>query len=199
MSDTQYDDLDFLAVEFEKNRPRLSHIALLKIPPKLLQLVGVDDILQETWLAVGQRLEHFQQAKNIPLFVRFRAMLLQTIIDMERKYIVCQKRDIGKVTSFDQADSDQTEVQQRWNRLADTMTSPRTKLAKQERYAMLHELLAKMPENDKAIIEMRHFENLTNQECAAALGIEEKNASIRYVRALKRFQGILLGQTEFQS
>lgn len=72
-------------------------------------------------------------------------------------------------------------------------------MAKQERYALLHKLLLAMPENDKLIIEMRHFENLSNQECAAALGIEEKNASIRYVRALKRFQNILLGQTEFQS
>jgi len=111
MDETKYDDLDNLAVAFEESRSRLRHIALMKMQPKLLQLIGVDDILQETWIAVGQRLEHFQKAKNIPVFVRFRTMLLQTIIDMERKYIVCQKRDIGNATSFDKSDSDQTDAQ----------------------------------------------------------------------------------------
>lgn len=199
MHNTTKHGLDQLALVFEASRHRLRNIALLKTNPRLLQLIDVDDLLQETWTGIIRRLEHFHKADAIPIFVRFRAMLLQTIVDMERKYIVCQKRDIKKSISFDQENTDKTEIQQRWNRLADTVTSPCTHLVKQERYTLLKELLEKLPENDKIIIEMRHFENLSNKECAAALGIEEKNASIRYVRALRRFQNILLEWTEFRS
>jgi len=35
-----------------------------------------------------------------------------------------------------------------------------------------------MPENDRAILVMHHFDGLGNAECAAALGIEPKTASI---------------------
>ena len=45
-----------------------------------------------------------------------------------------------------------------------------------------------MPENDRAILVMRHFDGMGNAECAAALGIDQKAASMRYVRALERLQ-----------
>lgn len=191
--------LEQLALDFDRSRPRLRHIALLRMNRSLLKIIDIDDILQETWSAVVRRMEHFQKAETIPLFVRFRTMLLQTIIDMERKYLLCQKRNIGKSVPLEPEDPDQTEVQQHWNHLVDTITSPCTRLAEQERHALLRDLLGQLPESDRIIIEMRHFEALSNKECAAALGIEEKNASIRYVRALRRFQQTLLEHTEFRS
>ena len=36
-----------------------------------------------------------------------------------------------------------------------------------------------------------HFEELSNTECAATLGIEAKAASIRYIRALKRMKELM--------
>ncbi len=57
-----------------------------------------------------------------------------------------------------------------------------------ERHAILRRALAVMPENDRAILVMRHFDGMGNAECAAALGLTEKAASIRYVRALKKLR-----------
>ena len=37
---------------------------------------------------------------------------------------------------------------------------------------------------------LRHFEELTSAETARVLGIEERAASKRYLRALKRLRGI---------
>ena len=184
--------LQDLALAFETSRPRLRHIAALKLNHQLSRLIGVDDIVQETWVAICARLEHFQKSEDIPLFVRFRAMLLQTITDIERKYLVCQKRDLAKSVSFDYEDPDKTREQQRWNALADTITSPRTRLARQDRHVLLLDHLARLPEDDKNIIELRHFENLRNKECATVL-VNGKNISIiLYVRALKRLNDILL-------
>jgi RNA polymerase sigma-70 factor, ECF subfamily len=44
---------------------------------------------------------------------------------------------------------------------------------------------------DREVLALRHFEELSNQETAEVLEIDEKAASIRYVRALKRLKAIL--------
>jgi RNA polymerase sigma-70 factor (ECF subfamily) len=38
---------------------------------------------------------------------------------------------------------------------------------------------------------LRHFEELSNSEVAEVLGIQQKAASIRYVRALKRLKAVM--------
>ena len=48
-----------------------------------------------------------------------------------------------------------------------------------------------MNETDREILALRHFEELTNKETAEVLGIEQKAASIRYVRALARLKEVL--------
>ena len=40
---------------------------------------------------------------------------------------------------------------------------------------------------------MRHYEGLGNQEVAAALGLSEAAASMRYLRALRRLRAELVG------
>ncbi|MBR5548882.1 MAG: RNA polymerase subunit sigma-24, partial [Kiritimatiellae bacterium] len=67
-----------------------------------------------------------------------------------------------------------------------------------ERHALLRGAIATLAENDRAIIELRHFDGMGNSECAAALGIEPKAASIRYVRALERLQQKLMELSCFQ-
>ena len=44
---------------------------------------------------------------------------------------------------------------------------------------------------DREILALRHLEELSNREAALELGIEEKAASKRYVRALRRLRDIL--------
>jgi RNA polymerase sigma-70 factor (ECF subfamily) len=44
---------------------------------------------------------------------------------------------------------------------------------------------------DQEVLALRHFEELTNSEVAEVLGIQQKAASIRYVRALKRLKAVM--------
>ena len=44
---------------------------------------------------------------------------------------------------------------------------------------------------DQEVLALRHFEELSNGEVAEVLGIGQKAASIRYVRALKRLRAVL--------
>ena len=198
MNDIDPNDLNWLAETFHGNRERLRHVAQLKINPALLRRLTVDDLLQEVFLAASKRLASLRREDSIPPFVKFRTILLQTITDLERKYLASQKRDVFKEVEMDRPQDDDNAATARWNLLADSVTSPRSRLAQAEKHHLLRKILADMPELDREILELRHFEELSNLECAAILGIEPKAASIRHVRALKRFQEKLSEYSEFR-
>jgi RNA polymerase sigma-70 factor (ECF subfamily) len=48
-----------------------------------------------------------------------------------------------------------------------------------------------MEELDREVLTLRHFEQLSNVEVAQVLGIQERAASMRYIRALRRLKAIL--------
>ena len=55
----------------------------------------------------------------------------------------------------------------------------------------LQEALNSMDALDREVLALRHFEHLTSAETAEVLGIKEKAAAMRYVRALRRLKDIL--------
>lgn len=75
--------------------------------------------------------------------------------------------------------------------LAAGVTSPSLALRRSEFCEQLHHALDQMDSIDREVLALRHFEELTNQEVAEVLGIQQKAASIRYVRALRRLKAIL--------
>jgi RNA polymerase sigma-70 factor (ECF subfamily) len=49
----------------------------------------------------------------------------------------------------------------------------------------------RLPEQDREVILMRHYEHLSNLEIAEALGLNPPAASMRYLRALRRLRQLL--------
>jgi len=62
-----------------------------------------------------------------------------------------------------------------------------------ERQLRLQAALDAMDPIDREILTLRHFEELTNSEAAAVLGLSKTAASNRYVRALVRLKDELTG------
>ena len=126
-----------------------------------------------------------------PIYYKLRTILLQTLADIERRNLKAQGRD-----AYREAESPESGVQgdgaSPFDDLAADITSPVSRVDRDERHAILRRALAAMPENDRAVLVLRHFDGMGNAECAAALGIEPKAASIRYVRALERLQQKLM-------
>jgi RNA polymerase sigma-70 factor (ECF subfamily) len=57
--------------------------------------------------------------------------------------------------------------------------------------SLMKESIASMDPIDQEALALRHFEELTNSEVAEVLGIQQKAASIRYFRALRRLKDVL--------
>ena len=72
-----------------------------------------------------------------------------------------------------------------------TFTSPSGAAARADLLGLVQSAIEQMDPIDREVLALRHFEELTNSEVAEALGIEQKAASIRYIRALRRLKEIL--------
>jgi len=77
------------------------------------------------------------------------------------------------------------------NLLLGRFTSPTQAAMRAERQLRLQEALNGMDRLDREILALRHFEELSNGETAAVLGLSKTAASNRYIRALKRLKEIL--------
>jgi RNA polymerase sigma-70 factor, ECF subfamily len=55
----------------------------------------------------------------------------------------------------------------------------------------LQDALNGMDPMDREVLTLRHFEELSNAETAAVLGLQKAAASNRYIRALKRLREVL--------
>ena len=86
-------DHDALAQLFSQNRDRLWRMISFRLDPRLHGRVDADDILQEAWLAAVQRIEYFLSDATRSIFVWFRLIVSQTLIDLHRRHLGTQKRN----------------------------------------------------------------------------------------------------------
>ena len=193
---------DRLAAAFAEHRQRLTALATKKLNPILLKRMSEEDVLSEAYVNAAKRLDYFAARDDVPTYYKLRTILLQTICDIERRHLQAQGRDAYKELRVESGkfgvDGGGSDGDVYVGELPADITSPASRVDRDERHAILRRALAAMPENDRAIIELRHFDGMGNSECAAALGIEPKAASIRYVRALERLQQKLMELSCFQ-
>ena len=174
---------DNLAAAFAENRQRLSALAEKRLNPILLKRMNAEDVLSETYANAAKRLDYFAAQGDVPIYYKLRTILLQTLADIERRHLMAQGRDAYKELSVESGEfrvdgcQDNADGEVRIGELPADITSPVSRVDRDERHAILRRALAAMPENDRAILVMRHFDGMGNAECAAALGLTEKAAS----------------------
>lgn len=176
----------WLAELWLEHRERIARLLVLRMPAVLQRRVGIDDLMQETYLACGKRLEFLRAEPEVPMYAKLRRLALQTLADMERRHLGAGKRDAMREYAPEDAS-----MMDAWAQFADSISSPRSHMERVERQQQIRLLLTQLSPADREILELRHFEELSNGECAAVLGIEVKAASIRYVRAVKRFRELI--------
>lgn len=182
---------DNLAAAFADNRQRLLALAEKWLNPILRKRMGAEDVLSEAYVNAAKRLDYFASCDEVPVYYKLRAILVQTIAGIERYHLKARRRDAYREMDVECEDSAGNGVI-RLEEIPADITSPRSRLDRDERHDLLRRAIAALPENDRAILVMRHFDGMGNAECAAVLGVAEKAASIRYVRALDRLRKKLL-------
>ena len=181
-------DQNALAELFSQHRDRLWRLVTFRMDPRLHGRVDADDVLQEAWLAAVQRIDHFLVDASRSIFVWFRLITSQTLVDIHRRHLGTQKRNAGNEFSIDRGWSSSSTSTSLSFHLLDNLTTPSEAALREELTQKLNEALADMKDIDREVLALRHFEQLTNRESAQVLGISEQAASDRYIRALARLK-----------
>ena len=175
-----------LALAFTENRERLLALVKKNLKPVLLKRMAYEDVLSSVYENVAKRLPYFSANADVPIYFKFRTVLMQTISDLERRNLVAASRDAYREVGMDALFTEDANGEHLEMQFAADITSPVSHVDRDERHRLLRAAIDALPENDRRIIVLRHFDDLGNGECAAVLGIDPKAASIRYVRALER-------------
>ena len=186
------DTVRFLATAFTENRARLLALAERNLKPVLLKRFSPEDVLSATYEACAKRLAYFVAHPDVPVYFKLRTLLFQTLADLERKNLGADARDAYREVSVDDAPDETNVGGLNWGQFAADVTSPVSRVDRDERHSLLRAALGSLSAADRQILILRHFDGLGNGDCAAILGIEPKAASIRHVRALERLQRKLL-------
>ena len=183
-------DPQALSELFQAHHAALERMVELRLDPRLRTRVDPGDVVQEAWLEVVARFREWSAGGSVPFRVWLRLTTLQSLVQTQRRHLSAGMRDVGReVREVDARPSISAVC------LADVFVASTTSPSQAaQRVEVRHRVLAAMEELDeldREVILLRQFENLTNAEIAAELGIEPAAASKRFARALVRLKPAL--------
>ena len=182
---------------FQQSRQRLHRTVQTRMDPRLYGRVSPEDVLQEAYIDAEKRLESYDEEK-FGSFIWLRLIVMQTLINIHRRNLTSKKRDARR-EHVPLRHQDSTSSAQLAFQIAASHTSPSEAVIRNEQVKLLAQTLDSLSVGDREILTLRHFEGLSNKEIAELQEITPKNASIRYMRALKRLQSRLNENGDFQS
>jgi RNA polymerase sigma-70 factor (ECF subfamily) len=189
-------DQQALADLFSRHRERLGRMIEFRLDGRLKGRVAASDVLQEAYIDALKRLPHFQADPGMPFFLWLRWVTVQRLVEVHRQHLGARIRDAGREVPLDRG-NDLAASSAMMAELIGDRTSPSQAAQRAETMAQLQQALDGLEPIDREVLALRHFEELTNHEVAAVLGIQPAAASKRYVRALERLKEALAGLTGF--
>jgi RNA polymerase sigma-70 factor (ECF subfamily) len=184
-------DAAALGTLFAHYRERLRQMVRLRLDRRVARRLDASDVLQEAYLDVARRFPEYLAAPAVPFYVWLRALTGQRLIDLHRQHLGAKMRAAGSEVSLYGGTLPQASSASLAQQLLAGLTSPTQAAVRAEMQLKLQDALNSMDPMDREVVVLRHFEELSNIETAAVLGIEASAASKRYLRAIRRLKAIL--------
>jgi RNA polymerase sigma-70 factor (ECF subfamily) len=172
-------------------RARLRRMVALRLDPRLQGRVDASDVIQEGYLDAMRRMDEYIRDPSVPFYVWLRFLVGQRVAECHRRHLGRPGRDIGREVSIYRGAMPGVSSGTLAARLLGKLTSPSRAAMRAERKIRLQEALNRMDPLDREILVLRHYEQMTNGDAAAALGLDMSAASRRYTRAIQRLKEIL--------
>jgi RNA polymerase sigma-70 factor, ECF subfamily len=175
---------------FSKYRDRLGRMIQFRLDGRLKGRIATSDVLQEAYIDALKRLPHYQADPDMPFLIWLRWVTMQRLVEVHRQHLGAQMRDAGREVALGAGGPLAASSAMIAEFIGD-LTSPSQAAQRSETLAQLGRALDGLDPTDREVLALRHFEELSNQETAAVLGIQPAAASKRYVRALERLKSAL--------
>lgn len=122
----------------------------------------------------------------MPFFLWLRLLAGQRLVTLARRHLGAAARDARREVRLPGVRPESVSLE-----LAGRLTSPTRAARRNEEARRVREALDALPEADREILSLRHFEQLTGPEAARELGLSSDAAGKRYLRALDRLRRVL--------
>jgi RNA polymerase sigma-70 factor (ECF subfamily) len=181
---------------------RLRRMVAFRLDQRLRGRINPSDVIQETYLEAWKHLAEYLRQPAMPFFLWLRGIAGNKLRELHRHHLGTQLRDAGREVSLHRGTLPETTSAALAAQLLGHATRPSEAAIRAEIKVRLQEALNSMDPMDREVLALRHFEHLSPAETAQVLGIKEKAAGMRYMRALRRLREILAslpgGLTEFR-
>jgi len=184
---------DALAALLDYYRPRLQKMVQLRMDPRAAARVDQSDVLQEVYLDAASRIKGYLQEPKIAFYIWLRGLAWDRLLKLRRRHLGAKCRAAGRELRLPVESSAVL-----FRKLLADRTSPSQALLREETQRQVRRALARLSAEDREVILMRHFEDLSNAEVAQALGLSESGATRRHGRAVLRLKEILLAEVPDQ-
>ncbi len=175
----------------ERHRKSIQQLVRMRLDHKIRRRVGVSDVVQDVMVEANRRMQRYLDDPVMPFHLWLRQIARDRIIDAHRRHRGSARRSVDREQAVTVPRGyDQSSIQLA-AALGDPELTPAAAALQKEMAAKIEQAIANLDERDAEIIVMRHYEMLSNQEVALALGLTEPAASMRYLRAIRRLKAVI--------
>lgn len=175
----------------QRHRDSLRRMIEMRLDRRIQQRVDASDIVQEVLVDANRRLVDYLENPKMPFHLWLRHMAKDRIIDAHRRHRVSGKRSVDREQNLNVGfNMDQSSVDLA-AQLCDHNATPGAAATMQELNVRFQAAIEELEDQDREVVIMRHFEQLSNQDVAAALELTPAAASMRYLRAIRRLRSLL--------
>ena len=172
------------------HRDSMRRMISLRLDPAIAARVDASDVVQEVLLEASRRLDAYLREPTMPFHLWLRHVAKDRIIDAYRRHRHAERRGVDRERPLTPAGSSSS--LDLAAQLCDAELTPASAAMQQELERRLHDAIARLDEDDREIILLRHFEQLSNQEVALLHGLSEPAASMQHLRALRKLRQFLI-------
>ncbi len=177
-----------------RHREPLCRMVRLRLDPALAARIDASDVVQEVLLEASRRLTEYLRKPAMPFHLWLRHIAKDHVIDAHRRHRQARKRSLDREQPLVPAVLNDHSSVELAGRLLDQELTPASAAIRRELQRRMDAAITELDEDDREVILLRHAEQLSNQEVAAALGLSDAAASMRYLRALRRLRARLMSE-----
>jgi RNA polymerase sigma-70 factor (ECF subfamily) len=186
-------DQDSWGTLLTRHEESLRRMVAYRMDRRLQGRIDPLDVIQDAYLEASEHRAEFMREPARPFFLWLRAIVGNKLLELHRHHLGTQMRDAGREVSLYCGNMPEASSAALADQLLGHATRPSEAAIRAEVKIQLQEALNVMDPLDREVLVLRHFEQLSPAETAQVLGIREKAARMRYLRALKRLKDILVG------
>src|SRR6516162_7631683 len=155
-----------LAVLVERHRDRLERMVALRVDRRLQGRVDPADVVQDAYLAVRGNFPQYSADPRLPFFLWLRLEVGQKLVDVHRFHLGTKMRDAGQEISLYRGALPQVTSLSLAEHLLGKLTTASHAAMRAELKIRVQEALNSMDPQDREVLILQHFEELSNSEAA---------------------------------